>query len=271
MVRLIEIAVSPIVFLNKAFFQMQSSFKVNFANGAVAQAIEILAEGDLPIAFTEMGLQDKRPVLVAIGGASLISDEDFVRLQRLFTEVLAPLAKDLGCYVVDGGTDAGVMKLMGKARHENGSAFPLVGVSPIGLVQLPDAINPSPESTPLEPHHTHFFFVSGNNWGDESPWLANIASLLAGEHPSVTVLINGGAIALVDAKESTKVHRPIVAIAGSGRLADEIANAALHPDWARREEIALLLEQGQIHLFDLDEPIAELEKVLREKLSGEKF
>jgi hypothetical protein len=250
---------------------MQSSFKVNFANGGVAQAIEILSEDDLAIAFTEMGLQEKRPVLVAIGGASLISEAAFARFQRLFVEVIAPLAKDLGYYVVDSGTDAGVMKLMGKARYENGSAFPLVGVSPIGLVQLPDAINQSPESAPLEPHHTHFFFVSGSNWGDESPWLANIASLLAGDHPSVTVLINGGAIALVDAKESTKLHRPIVAIAGSGRLADEIANAVLHPDWERREEIELLLEEGQIHLFDLYEPIAELETVLRQKLSGEQF
>ena len=79
---------------------MQSSFKVNFANGGVAQAIEILSADDLPIAFTEMGLTEKRPVLVAIGGASLISEADFARLQRLFTEVLAPLAKDLGCYVV---------------------------------------------------------------------------------------------------------------------------------------------------------------------------
>ena len=250
---------------------MPSSFKVNFANGAVAQAIEILSEDDLPIAFTEMGLQGKRPVLVAIGGASLISETDFARLQRLFVEVLAPLAKDLGCYVVDGGTDAGIMKLMGNARAQNGSAFPLIGVSPVGLVHLPEAVNPPTASTDLEPHHTHFFFISGNNWGDESPWLANIASLLAGDHPSVTVLINGGAIALVDATESTKVHRPIVAIAGSGRLADEIANAALHPDWERREEIGLLLEQGQIHLFNLDEPIAELEKVLRQKLSGEQF
>jgi hypothetical protein len=250
---------------------MQSSFKVNFANGGVAQAIEILSEDDLPIAFAEMGLQGKRPVLVAIGGASLISETDFARLQRLFVEVLAPLAKDLGCYVVDGGTDAGVMKLMGNAREQNGSAFPLIGVSPIGLIQLPDAVNPPSQSATLEPHHTHFFFVARNNWGDESPWLANIATLLAGDYPSVTVLINGGAIALVDAKESTKVDRPIVAIAGTGRLADEIANAVLHPDWERREEIELLLEEGQIHLFDLYEPIAELETVLSQKLSGEKF
>jgi len=249
---------------------MQSSFRVDFENGWVAQTIEVERQQDLSAALDELGLRENRPVLVVIGGASKLDEKDFGRLQQLFEEVLAPLANELGCFVVDGGTDAGVMKLMGSARTKTGSEFPLIGVSPIGLVRLPNTINQSPEATELEPHHTHFLLVAGSQWGDESPWLAHIASLLAADKPSVTVLINGGAIALVDAKESTKVHRPIVAIAGSGRLADEIANAALHPDWERREEIGLLLENGQVNLFNLDEPIAGLEKVLRQKLSREK-
>ena len=249
---------------------MQSSFKVNFENGWVAQSIEVERQSDLSAALDELGLRETRPVLVVIGGASKLDEEDFGRLQLLFEDVLASLANDLGCFVVDGGTDAGVMKLMGSARTKTGSAFPLIGVSPIGLVKLPNTINQSPEATELEPHHTHFLLVAGSKWGDESPWLAHIASLLAGDKPSVTVLINGGAIALMDAKENVKVGRPMVAIAGSGRLADEIASAALHPEWHRREEIAFLLEQGQVNLFNLSEPIAELEKVLRQKLSGEK-
>ena len=250
---------------------MQASFYINFANDGMAQAVKVNVEEDLSDAFMEMGLHENRPVLVVIGGASLISDADLVRLQNLFVEVLAPLARDVGCYVVDGGTDAGVMRLMGNARNQIGANFPLIGVAPIGLIQLPNGENLSAtasDTTPLEPHHTHFFFVAGNNWGDESPWLANIARLLAGKYPSVTVLINGGAISLVDAKESMRVHRPIVAIAGSGRLADEIANALLHPDWERREEIKPLLEDGQIILFALDEPIAKLEIELRQKLLG---
>jgi hypothetical protein len=50
------------------------------------------------------------------GGASLISEEDLQRLQRLFSKVLAPLAQELGVIVADGGTDAGVMRLMGQRR-----------------------------------------------------------------------------------------------------------------------------------------------------------
>jgi lysine/ornithine N-monooxygenase len=73
---------------------------------------------------------------------------------------------------------------------------------------------------------------------------------------------------LVDVKESAKEHRPIVTIMGSGRLADEIAAAVLNPDWERRPEIELLLEQGQIYLLDLKEATLSLSKVLRQKLLG---
>jgi len=258
---------------------MQSTVQIKFANDVVAKAIEIKAANDLPSALAAIGLPEHRPVLVIIGGASLIAEADFAKLQTLFVEVLAPLAQNLGCYVVDGGTDTGVMKLMGNAKNIKQLDFPLIGVLPIGLVKLPhgmhnlspNVIGSNPDAPDLEPHHSHFFWVQGNQWGDESRWLAHIASLLAGEHPSVTVLINGGAIALVDAKESAKEQRPIVTIAGSGRLADEIANATLHPDWEQREEIESLLTQGQIHLFDLAQPIYELETVLRQKLSGEKL
>lgn len=248
---------------------MQPSFKVNFENGSVAQIIEVERQQDLSAAIDVMGLQETRPVLVVIGGASKLREEDFARLQQLFLEVLAPVANILGCFVVDGGTDAGVMKLMGTARTNTGSTFPLIGVSPIGLVKLPNTINHSSEATALEKHHTHFFLVAGSEWGNESPWLAKIASLLAGDKPSVAVLINGGEIALVDATENVKVGRPLVAIAGSGRLADEIATAVSHPEQEKKEGISFLLEQGQITLFTLAEPLSQLENMLRQKLTGD--
>ncbi len=264
---------------------MESSFTVDFPNGVVAQALKVNAEAELTMGLTAMGLGKNRPVLVVVGGASLIAPADLIKLQTLFTEILAPLAQDLGCYVVDGGTDAGVMKLIGNARSEirsGGTIFPLIGVAPIGLVKLPqrntaddvgrnlaDNINEDP--TELEPHHSHFVLVPGNQWGNESGWLARIASLLAGDYPSVTVLINGGAIALVDAQSSIREQRPIVTIAGSGRLADEIAMAILHPDQPRRPAIESLLAEGQIDLVDLTAALLDLSGILRQKLSGAKM
>jgi hypothetical protein len=244
---------------------MQSSFTINFRNDRTAQVLKLMADQDLAVALSAIGLIENRPVLVVIGGASLISEEDLQRLQRLFSEVLAPLAQELGLIVADGGTDAGVMRLMGNAREEISGTFPLVGFSPDGLVKLPDDETSSTELTDLEPHHTHFFLVPGDQWGDESRWLARIASQIAGNYPSVTVLINGGSIALVDARENLKVHRPLVVIEGSGRLADEIAEAVNHPEQEIRQEVANLTETGEITLFDLEDSFTQFEAILRKK------
>lgn len=244
---------------------MQSSFTINFGNDRTAPVLKLMADQDLGTALSVIGLRENRPVLVVIGGASLISDEDLQRLQRLFSEVLAPLAQEWGLIVADGGTDAGVMRLMGNAREEISGTFPLVGVSPDGLVKLPDAGSISTELTDLESHHTHFFLVPGKQWGDESRWLAEIASQMAGHYPSVTVLINGGSITLVDARENLRVHRPLIVIEGTGRLADEIAKAVNHPEQEIRREVANLTEIGEITLFGLEFSFNQFKEILRKK------
>ncbi len=246
---------------------MEPSFKIAFETGQTAQALRVQPQKDLTSALSAMNLSEHRPVLVVIGGASQISQADFLRLECLFVEVLAPLAQELSLIVADGGTDTGVMHLMGKARNQINGAFPLIGVAPINLVQLPNQDHPSANAASLEPHHTHFFLVPGSEWGDESPWLAQIASALAGKYRSISVLVNGGAIALVDATENVKVKHPLIVIGGSGRLADEIAASISHPEKEMREEIASLINTGEVTVFNLSESFSQLEYLLREKLS----
>ncbi|MBE9177607.1 hypothetical protein IQ268_03320 [Oculatella sp. LEGE 06141] len=247
---------------------MISSSRLTFSNGFTAQAKQIQHQDELVTTLNDFGLHQPRPVLVIIGGASQVSEADLARLQSLFVDVLAPLAEELGIFVIDGGTDAGVMRLMGDARSITGGRFPLIGVAPVGRVSMPNRPILDAETTPLEPNHTHFMLVPGSNWGDESPWLAQIASLLADGAPSVTVLVNGGAIALIDVQENVKAGRPIVVIKGSGRLADEIAMAVRQVEPEVREPVSVVLRDGQISLFDLSEPTTNLEDLLRQKLSG---
>ena len=246
---------------------MNTSFTLTFENKSTAQVLQIQPEQDLTSALSAMNLREHRPALVLIGGASRISEADLLQLQHLFVEVLAPLAQELGLLVVDGGTDAGVMALMGNARSKIQGNFPLIGVSPIGLVKFSHDDNPSPDAAFLEPHHSHCFLVPGSKWGDESPWLAQIATALARNYPSVTVLINGGAIALVDATENVKQSRPLIVIGGSGRLADEIADSRSHPETQMRPEIASLIKTGQVTVFNLSDHFSQLEQLLREKLA----
>ncbi|HEX6269774.1 MAG TPA: hypothetical protein VFZ43_06035, partial [Anaerolineales bacterium] len=107
--------------------------------------------------------------------------------------------------------------------------FPLVGIAPEELVTWTDG----PRSTKflwwgekrwqLEPHYSHFILVPGSQFGDESPWIGDAATILSKGHRSVTILINGGEVSRKDIELSLKNGRPVIAVSRTGRLADELA------------------------------------------------
>ncbi|MEZ2320484.1 MAG: hypothetical protein ACBR15_15935 [Microcoleus sp.] len=233
---------------------MQESFSIEFSNGQTAKALYPQANADLTLTLEQLGLSSPRPVIVVVGGASKLSEVDRERLRSLFLTVLAPLAESLNAYVVDGGTDAGIMQMMGETRYQTGGTFPLIGVTCVGLATLPNQPPPAEDACALEPHHTHFVLVPGSQWGDESAWIAQIASVLSGGLSSVTVLINGGEITWKDAAESVEAQRPIVAIAGSGRTAD-ILVAALNGT-VTDDRACALVDSGLLQAVDLDNPKA---------------
>jgi len=160
---------------------------------------------------------------------------------------------------VDGGTDSGVMWLLGQARAEAGATFPLIGVAATDTVTLP-AEAAIPQAAPLEPHHTHFILVPGSAWGDEAPWLARVASMLADGVSSMTLLVNGGDIAWQDVSESVAAGRPVLVIAGSGRTADTLADALRRE--ATDERAAELAQTGLLHAADLGADSAVLNRAI---------
>jgi hypothetical protein len=180
---------------------------------------------DLPHLLEAAGLS-RGPVLVLVGGAGGLEATDEDRLTSLIREHVLPLVERAGATVVDGGTDAGVMKAMGNARAEACAQFALVGVAAVGTVPEPGDVPEEVARTRVEPQHTHIALVPGDTWGDESAWLSEVASVLSTGHPSVTLLLNGGEIAYTDVRHSLAVGRPVVVVAGSGRTADAIAAAA---------------------------------------------
>lgn len=209
-----------------------------------------------------LGLNELRPTLVLVGGASGLDDDQQIHLDSLFNSVLAPLAEELGLHVVDGGTDAGVMRLMGKARTAIGGTFSLIGVTPRSLVNLPDRTAEHPDACTLEPNHTHCVLVPGDKWGDESPWMAEIATQLSGKHESITILINGGSITWQDAYASVMAGREIAIMAGSGRTADIIVRA-LQGKPVEDPRTNALLSSGLLSSIDLENPPAELKEAIK--------
>lgn len=179
---------------------------------------------ELPAALRTLGVGPGRPVLVLVGGAAGIAPGDLAVAARLLDR-LVPKLDRWGAAVVDGGTDAGVMRAAGAARTGAGARFPLVGVAAAGTVSLPGAA-PEPDAAEPEPRHTQLILVPGDDWGDESPWLSEVASAIADGESSLTLVVNGGEIAYADIANSLRAGRPVIIAAGSGRTADDIAAAA---------------------------------------------
>lgn len=244
---------------------MGKSFKIVFAGGLTAYATLVRRPGELSGALREMGLQGSQPTLVLVGGAAGLLQHHVDRLRPLFVDRLVPLVQELGASVVDGGTDTGVMRLMGQARAEAGGDFPLIGVAALGTVTFPGANLSQPGAAPLEPHHTHFVLVPGFCWGDESPWLTRTAKALARRAPSVTILVDGGETAWEDVSQSVRVKRPVVVIGGSGRVADVLAAALAGEDGEERARE--LAASGLLSVVQFSEPFATLRTVIEEILS----
>lgn len=200
------------------------SFEIALPHGASAKAVRLQQPEELERTAAALALAHVHASLVLIGGADGMSEADLGRLRPLFTDVLAELCWRFGAAVLDGGTNTGVMRLMGRARADSRRDFPLVGVLPWALAALTE--EPARDhAAELEPNHTHFVLVPGDEWGDEGEWLARLGELI-GER-SVTILVNGGDISRRDSELCVAAGRPLVVLAGSGRTADRIAAAAV--------------------------------------------
>jgi hypothetical protein len=181
--------------------------------------------GALSRELTAGGIASPVPAVVVVGGAGGVEPAYADRCARLFAEVLIPVLVATGATVIDGGTDAGVTHLLGDARRRAGAVGQHVGVVARGTIAWPDEADAG-GTAPLEPNHTHVVVVPGGEWGDEVPWLSAVAAAIAGRAPSITVLANGGEIAYRDVEASLAAGRKVFVLAGTGRTADKIADAA---------------------------------------------
>jgi hypothetical protein len=213
---------------------VHEAFAIDFPNRHSATAVRVNSMDELPRALRALGLA-LGPTLVLVGGADGLTGAALNQLRALFVDTIAPLVQETGAQVIDGATDAGVVQLIGRARGQLELTFPLIGVAAIGNVAVPGEVS-GPDAVQLEPNHSHFLLVAGEGWGEESPWIARLASALANGEPSLTLLVNGGEISWTDVSASIAEGRSIVAVAGSGGTADAVVAHLLGTHSDRRVE-----------------------------------
>jgi hypothetical protein len=228
-------------------------------------AAEILKALDIP---------SPKGLIMLIGGASGLDKALVSGLTQLFSRVVARIAAALGALIMDGGTQAGVMSIMGRALAGAGRQSPLLGVAPAGKVTYPGGPVQKPEKTGarLEPNHSHFVLVDSREWGGETATFYELAETLGKNIKVVTILADGGPVARQELLASVRHGWPIFVLAGTGRLADKIAGLKKTPDQGRRIKDPVLAEviaHGDLQLFSLADPPENLGKLLLKGLGAD--
>ncbi len=231
---------------------------LHFPQGGRARVVQLESPEAAETILRALDLPRPRGLLLLHGGAAGLPEATRDRLRDLFFHGLAPLVAREGLAVLDGGTQAGVMQLMGEAMAAVRGHAPLIGVCPAAQVTWPQGPQDA-RRVPLEPHHTHFVLTPGQNWGEETFYLFALAQALNRTIPSLALLVDGGPVSLEEVRYNVRQVRPLLVVRGSGRLADALwqarqgrAPSGLPSEVVRYDRLFFIdLEQGPQALAEI--------------------
>lgn len=195
---------------------------------------------DVSVALDALLLDDSRNVITVVGGAA---GADATRQLAATMNAVVRAAAASRATLVYGGTDSGVLAALGEAVGRAVDAglvaegqLPLVALAALDTLEADfgDPSRPLHEyASPLQPGVDALITTPGQEYGDESPYIAGGSAILSRAHRSATVVVNGGEITRQDADNALAMQNPqdhkLFAVLGSGRAADAIAQAQTTP------------------------------------------
>jgi hypothetical protein len=239
---------------------------ITFENGNRAVAITAARDTSAKEILNALEIASPRAVILLFGGAAGLDDSRKAHLATLFADGVTPVAAELGALIIDGGTQSGVMAIMGEAVARSPGTFQLLGIAPKGKISHPEIADASAVSdgAALEPHHSHFVLVESAEWGGETGKMLELGR--AFNAPIVAILVNGGAIAADETLQSVRNGWPLLVVEGSGRFADELSGAVRDGQSPKSTEVSEIARSGRATLFHLDDPAEKLRDELRRML-----
>ena len=85
-----------------------------------------------------LGIAQPKALILVVGGTADLDAAVQPRLVQLCSRGIARAAATLGALIIDGGTQAGVIAMMGQGVADRGRTTALLGVAPAGKVTYPD-------------------------------------------------------------------------------------------------------------------------------------
>jgi hypothetical protein len=239
---------------------------ITFENGNRAVVVTALHDASAQAILDALEIAPPRAVILLFGGATGLDDSRKAHLATLFADGVTPVAAELGALIIDGGTQSGVMAIMGEAVAQHPGTCQLLGIAPKGKIAHPEIAGASvvSDGAQLEPNHSHFVLVESNEWGGETETMLELTR--AFNVPIVAILVNGGAIAADEALQSVRNGWQLLVIEGSGRFADEVGAAVRDGEFAKSAEVREIARSDRVVLFHVDDPAQKLRDELRRML-----
>jgi hypothetical protein len=226
------------------------AFTIRFPGDQSRPAVYAPRSASPQAVIAALELEAPTPTIFISGGAAMMEGEVVKRLRSSIEDGLVRFLSTRNISLIDGGTATGVMPLIGVARQRRGYRFPLIGVAPAGKVSIPEAESAG-NAVPLDAAHSHFVLVEGEQFGAESEMIIQLAYALsgAGNEKRLQIVVNGGEIVRREAHRcSTRAPRfPLLVLEGSGRFADELAQA--RERGSGDPLIREILDQGIVHFI----------------------
>jgi hypothetical protein len=239
---------------------------ITFENGNSAVVVTAPRDASAQVILDALEIASPRAVILLFGGAAGLDDSRKARLATLFADGVTPVAAELGALIIDGGTQSGVMAIMGEAVARNDRRPQLLGIAPKGKITHPEIAGATAVSdgAPLEPNHSHFVLVESAEWGGETGKMLELAR--AFNAPIVAIVVNGGAIAADEALQSVRNGWQLLVVEGSGRFADELSAVVRDGQSAKSVEVSEIARSGGVALFHVDDAAEKLRDELRRML-----
>jgi hypothetical protein len=227
---------------------------ITFPNGQTPIAVKAYDPVNPQSVIETLDLTSPVPVFLVSGGAGAMNTESMAVSRSTLEDGLARFLHEHQVTLLDGGTAAGVMQLIGLARQRRSYTFPLIGVAPDHVVWMPGRERTEAHMADLDAFHTHFVLTSGHEFGAESEMLIQLAYALCGGgvRPRLCIVINGGQIVRREVhRMATQEPRfPILVLDGTGRFADELA-AAYRAKQTDDPIMYEILSKGRVHVMHI--------------------
>ncbi len=220
-------------------------------------------------------------ILCISGGAKGFPPEAVKPTARLIECAIAPLVFEHNLLIIDGGTKAGVMHLIGQVLRKvkygdpatqntflpqecEFETLPLMGFVPETKVTYHGAVPLPGREIELDRNHTYCVLVNeAQDWGEEVECMFTFLDYLAYmKHlPIVHIVANGGRVTIKEVHRSMQKRRHIIVLEGSAR-ASKVIGAAL--GGASQKELTDLFAEHNIttQIHEIAETLSWLKEIV---------